>query len=164
MASTAAIHTSVKQDWRERLLRNGVAAYYPLYALFRRKQSSWQLDSQKLLTYPSNSLGYRLGQFLNKHGFELYNKCENHDIFHIILNYDTSLLGELKLVFCLLGNRRYSLTNLLAGLGGIILYPAYWSEFKQAFLRGRKLPLFHSTTFITYLSQPFSLWCFLDET
>ncbi len=73
MKGTAAIHTSVKQEWRERLLRNGVAAYYPLYALFRKNQSSWQLDSHTLLTYPTNSLGYALGLFLSQHQFELSN-------------------------------------------------------------------------------------------
>ena len=53
MKSTAAIHTSVKQEWREKLLRNGVAAYYPLYALFRKNQSSWQLDSHTLINLPN---------------------------------------------------------------------------------------------------------------
>ena len=41
MKSTAAIHTSVKQEWREKLLRNGVAAYYPLYALFRKNHRTF---------------------------------------------------------------------------------------------------------------------------
>ena len=158
MKGTAAIHTSVKQEWRERLLRNGVAAYYPLYALFRKNQSSWQLDSHTLLTYPTNSLGYALGLFLSQHQFELYDKCENHDIFHVILNYDINVLDELKLVFCLLGNGRYTATNFLASIAGILLYPEHIRDFKHAYLRGRKLPLFHSKHFITYLSQPFNLW------
>ena len=158
MDITATDYPSVKQDWRERLLRNGVAAYYPLYALFRKKQSSWQLDAQTLLTYPCDSLGYALGSFLTQHQFELYDKCENHDIFHVILNYDIRVISELKLVFCLLGNGRYTLTNFLASIMGILLYPEFITDFKQAYLRGRKLPLFHSTNFIDCLNQPFNLW------
>ena len=158
MEITATNYPSVKQDWRERLLRNGVAAYYPLYALFRKRQSSWQLDSQTLLTYPKYSLGYTLGLFLTQHQFELYDKCENHDIFHVILNYDISVISELKLVFCLLGNGRYTLTNFLASMAGMLLYPEYMTDFKQAYSRGRKLPLFHSKNFIKCLNQPFHLW------
>ena len=158
MTNTTAINPCVKQDWRERILRTGVAYYYPFYALFRKKQSSWHLNSQILLNYPSNSLGYALGLFLAHHQFELYDKCENHDIFHVILNYDVSVLGELQLVFCLLGNGRYTLTNMLASMAGILLYPEYIRKFKYAYLRGRALPLFHSQMFIKQLCQPISVW------
>jgi hypothetical protein len=158
MISQVEIKPSTISNWRELILRKGVTFYYPLYYRFRIKHKGWHLNSQTLLNYPTDSLGYALGQFLDKHQFILYDKCENHDIFHVILNYDISIIGELKLVFCLLGNGRYTLTNLLAGIVGLLFYPTCFTEFKQAYLRGRDLPLFHSIPFIKHLHQPFSLW------
>lgn len=139
--------------WRALLMHKLVAFSQPLYQYWsRRQQVAWKISTKELLHYPINSLGQVLGRFLQRHGYTLMAQFESHDIFHVLLKYQPSVLDEARMQYCLLGSGRRSLytlgTCLLAGL----IYPEYCLNFKKHYQRGQRLKHFSYWDFEAMLS------------
>lgn len=140
---------------REQLLIHLVDWTKPYYAKwFKRHRRAWNQDVTSLKAYPKASLGYELGHFLEKEGFDLMPKLEDHDIMHILLNYKTTIVGEVKMQFFLLGNRKKSLYALVAALAGLVLVPEYSRSFFEEFRLGRKCINISKWDFEHLLSEP----------
>lgn len=126
---------------------------YPLYARFKsERRPAWQLDRKALLQYPPGSLGRQLGNFLQTHDLQMIPCFENHDVFHVLLDYGLSAPEEVVLQWCLIGNGKRSIFSFTAVLVGSLCFPEYWRWFRQAYRHGRSLRRFYHWYF-EYLLQ-----------
>ena len=140
---------------RERCMIWLVAITFPVYErVFRRHSPTWQQDRSSLMYYEPDSLGRALGYFLTEHEMELIPRSENHDVFHVLLNYGTTVLAESEMQFCLLGNGKRSLFVLGTCAIAWLAFPEYWSAFRAAWRRGKRLRRFYHWYFEYLLNEP----------
>ena len=142
---------------RSRFLHYMQTRTAPLYAhLTRRHRTRWQVDRTELLRYPPGSLGQRLGHFLTSHDLRLIPGFENHDVFHVLLDYGLTARAEIELQWCLLGNGKRSVYAFAAALAGAACFPENWGPFREAYRRGRKMRTFHHWYFEYLLQEDLS--------
>jgi ubiquinone biosynthesis protein Coq4 len=147
-----------KPNFREIIAIRLVEWTKPFYVRwFKQRQQAWQQTNDTLLRYPEGSLGKALGQFLEKHQFTLLPKLEDHDVLHVLLNYKTTLVGEIKMQFFLLGNRKRSAYALFTALVGLCLVPEKLRSFYKEFLLGRSCKRVHKWNFEHLLAEPLGL-------
>jgi len=143
------------KDWRSKLMEDLVSFHYRTYSKKSYKNTkAWGLTVKDLLAYPEESLGKELGIFLRSHGYQLISKLENHDVFHVILNYEPVVLEEIKMQFCLAGSGRRTLSTFATIIIGSIFYPRNILGFIQAYRRGQTLSNFSYKNFKPLLSRP----------
>ena len=127
----------------------------PIYVyLFKRDQKKWQQDTKSLKRFPQKSLGHTLGNFLEINGFTLLPKLETHDVLHVLLDYKTTIEGEVEMQFFLLGNRKKSFYALFTALVGFILVPENMNAFINEFRKGRNCVHISNWNFEHLLCEP----------
>lgn len=132
------------------------------YQKWFKRNEPWNLKIVQLLGFPEGSLGYELGDFLNKNNFKLQEKLENHDVFHLITDIGTSVPEEIALQFFLLGNGKLSVYLLLVIITGSILFPDYLKTFIVAYNNGRSCAPFYHLNYRKLLHFPLhQLQCML---
>lgn len=144
--------------YREQIAIALVEYTKPIYIKwFKKNQVAWNQDSASLKKYPEGSLGKNLGQFLEKNQFELLPKLEDHDVLHVLLDYKTTIAGEIKMQFFLLGNRKRSVYAFFTALIGTLLVPEKISAFVKEFSKGRKCVAVSKWDFEFLLAEPLEL-------
>ncbi len=142
-------------SFREKLLLNLVEWTKPLYArFFQKSKMPWKVNLEKLKTFPPETLGGDLAHFLEKEGFSLMPKFESHDVYHVLLNYKTTVVEEARMQFFLLGNRKYSLYIIGTNLISLIFYPEQVQSFIKEFQKGRKAISIAKWDFEFLLNEP----------
>lgn len=126
----------------------------PVYFIFRYQRISWQIDTSVLAAMPSHSLGHDIYQYLVKNDFSLIPKAESHDVYHVLLDFDSSMFGETCLQFALFGNGKRSLPVLATISIAVLMYPEYWQTYKRVFEYWRMQRKFYKIDFLPLLSQP----------
>lgn len=126
------------------------------YQRFFKQNDAWNISIKKLLKYPVGSLGNGLGKFLTKNSFDLQEKLESHDVFHVLTNTGVTVPEEISMQFYLLGNGKRSLYLFLVIVFGLLLYPDYLKLFKSTYSRGKNALPFHQLNFLKLLHQPIS--------
>ena len=111
----------------------------PYRFFFKRTVKAWNLSSDDLLMFPKNSLGYATGEFLKKNEFELLDKLEAHDVFHVLLGMKTSVKEEIGMQFILFGNGKRSFYLFATMSLGFLLQAEHYKYFKFCYQRGKKL-------------------------
>ena len=111
----------------------------PYRFFFKRKVKAWNLSSNVLLSYPKQSLGYATGLFLKKNDFELLDKLESHDVYHVLLGMKTTVKEEIGMQFILFGNGKKSLYLYATMILGYLLQIEHYKYFKYCYRRGKKL-------------------------
>ncbi|WP_170110584.1 hypothetical protein [Flavilitoribacter nigricans] len=140
---------------RERLMIWLVGITHPVYERwFRRRRPAWQHTTARLLRYEAGSLGRALGIFLTDNRISLIPRFEDHDVFHVLLEYDTTVAGESEMQFCLLGSGKRSLYVMGTCAIAWLAFPEYWPRFRTAYRRGRGLRRFHHWYFEYLLGEP----------
>jgi len=124
---------------------------------FKKKQEAWNQTTDSLKKFPQGSLGNSLGIFLEKNNFQLLPKLEDHDVLHVLLDYKTTITGEIKMQFFLLGNRKRSLYALFTAIIGMLLVPEKISVFLKEFSNGRRYAPISKWSFEHLLSEPLDL-------
>ena len=138
---------------RSQFLHWAYSQTYPIYARFKRQpRPAWQIDLKALLNYPPGTLGRRLGQFLQSNNLELIPSFENHDVFHVLMDYGLTAPEEVALQWSLFGNGKRSLFSFAAIFIGTVCFPEYWGWFRKAYRQGKTLRAFHHWYF-EYLLQ-----------
>ena len=133
-------HISIPQTYslRERLILLLFDYSKNIYRLtIKRKQKAWPLTIEKLLQFPKGSLGKDLGLFLRVQGFELEPKFEKHDIYHIITDYPTTVIGEICLGVFNVANGKRSIYTVGVALLGVLIMLEEYETFAQAYQRGK---------------------------
>lgn len=108
------------------------------YQKYFKTNQPWNIDKSQLLTYPTESLGLVLGNFLHKNNFDIQEKLEDHDIIHILTNTGVSVYEEIGMQYYLFGNGKRSLYLYMVILTGTTFYPKRINYFIQQFKRGKK--------------------------
>lgn len=133
---------------RESLLIQLFEISKPIYReLFKRKQRAWKVEKIELFKYPEHSLGKELYYFLSKNNFELEKKLENHDVLHVILGFELSVQDEICMQYFCLSSGKRSLYCLFTILLGTLVLPEYYTQYHDAYNRGKLAVNFHNWKF-----------------
>ncbi len=107
----------------------------PMLNLFR-KGLPWTTDFDELRNFPDQSWGRETYTFLSDRNLRFLPKYEHHDALHVLLGYDTTVVGEARLQSFMVGNQ----TPTFAGRGlyflGITIMPEHWRAFSCDRIRG----------------------------
>lgn len=129
--------------WRAKAMHGLVTFAQPLYRrLSRRSQAPWNITKSELLNFPVYSLGRELGVFLDKNDYTLMAQFETHDVFHVLLEYEPTVLDEARMQYCLVGSGKKSLFALGTCFIAIVFYPEYAMDFKRHYQCGKSLENF----------------------
>lgn len=126
------------------------------YQRFFKTQKAWNISKQELLSYPEETLGYHLGQFLQKNNFDIQPKLEDHDIIHVLTNTGISVRKEIGMQYYLLGNGKNSLYLYLVIIVGTVFYFTHIPYFIKRYKKGKTAFGFHSLDFSKILTIPIS--------
>jgi len=143
------------KPWRDQLLIELVERSKPIYAkLFKRHRPAWLQSRDSLLRFPADTLGHALGQFLQREGLDLLHQFESHDVFHVLLDYQTTVIDEVRMQFFLLGNGKRSIYALISAGIGWLGVPEARLLYRQAFQRGCSYCPIHRWKFEHLLNEP----------
>jgi len=121
--------------------------------LFKRHKIAWGENKETLVNYPLGSIGHYMGEFLNQNEIDLEPKMENHDLFHVVLGYSTSLPEEAALHFFLIGNGKGSRYPFIAAFVGFLFFPEYYDLYIDAYHRGKNTKPFVHWNLKEYLNK-----------
>lgn len=124
-----------------------------VYVKFK-KQEAWSITRKELMEHPKDSLGYAIGCFLTKNDYQLMPKVENHDVFHVLLNYDTKVQDEVALQFVCFGNGKNSPYSFAALLAGIMLFPEHINYYIRSYRLGKNCNQFYQLEYKKLLHYP----------
>ncbi len=124
------------------------------YQKYMKKNAPWEINKDELLAFPEGSLGYGLGDFLQKNNFDIQAKLEDHDIIHVLTSTGISVVDEIGMQYYLLGNRKKSLYLFMVILSGTVFYPTQLGYFLKQYKRGKKAMPFYYLDFSKMLSTP----------
>ena len=122
---------------REKILQTVVNIQVPLYKYVMPKNKKWHYTKSQLLQFPDGTLGKDVALFLEKNQFDFIPFLEMHDVYHVLLNYKTTISDEARLYFFLLGNGKYSFEVLGTVAAGLILLPELLFDFEKQYRRGK---------------------------
>ncbi|MEI6312481.1 MAG: hypothetical protein WCP57_09490 [Bacteroidota bacterium] len=120
---------------------------------FKSSKQAWTIQQADLMYYPSNSLGFQLHLFLHPLHLHLMSKFERHDVYHILTDYSTHPIDEIRMQFFLWGNGKKSLFQLGTIIVGSILLPEYFTSYIQAYRRGKNAYRFYNWDFQHLLKE-----------
>jgi len=99
-------------------------------------------------------LGHQMGYFLRSNSFDLQEKLESHDVFHVLTETGTTVPEEISMQFYLLGNGKRSIYLLSVILLGTLLFPDYLKFFRSRYRLGKSALPFYQLDFYKLLNQP----------
>lgn len=124
-------------------------------ALFKKSSQPWGITRGELLNYPPETLGYALGEFLERHGFELIPKVERHDVYHILTGLGISVEEEIAMQYLCLGNGKKSLYLIGAIMIGTIIMPEHWRLYLRSYQKGTATKPFYHLAYENLLHHDF---------
>lgn len=125
----------------------------PMVFNFGTKDKNWNISTAELLTFPENSLGKALGEFLAKDGLEPLAGAEYHDAQHVLLDYSVSFKDEVALQFFLHGNGKRSIASVSTMIGAWCILPTQWKYLRRAYARGKQAADISALNLRTLLSR-----------
>lgn len=124
--------------FRDRFLVGMVEWSKPYYAKwFKKNHSPWKHSLATLKRLPQKSLGRDLANFLEREKLDLMPLLEEHDVMHVLLQYQTTVKDEARMQFFLLGNGKKSIYALFTALASMVLIPEHFGEFIAEFKKGK---------------------------
>lgn len=112
------------------------------------------LDSKltHLRTLEKGTVGREVAEMLDEKGYRLIPKFENHDLKHIVLDYQMTMHDEIIMQAYLVGNGNRSLPCLIfLSLG--IFYPTIWNKLSTAYQQGKQINSIHFLTLDLCMNQ-----------
>jgi len=108
-------------------------------ALFKQHKEAWGIPQEALSLYPKGSIGRALSEFLDQDGFELQDKLESHDVYHILTGIGTSVPDEIAMQYCLLASGKKSLYGAFTIILGTTLIPEEIPYYYRSYVQGSKM-------------------------
>ncbi|MGE3599366.1 MAG: hypothetical protein AB7N70_27855 [Dehalococcoidia bacterium] len=124
---------------------------------FFNDMSRYHREVGALRQCPSGSLGREIADALDSRGLSLVPGYESHDLKHVLLGFDMTPEGEIRMQAFMIGNRNYSLPSFAIFLFGAVLLPDLWLTFTADFAKGRKTRPIASWTIERYAGQGLSV-------
>ncbi|AKU99077.1 hypothetical protein AKJ09_05741 [Labilithrix luteola] len=137
---------------RERFVTHLIGDYVPVLNLVRNP-TRWP-TLEELHDYPEESLGYRVAKYLDERGLPFKVRYENHDAIHCILDYDTTIQGEMEVQAFLWANNASSPAGRILFVVGGALLPEQWRAMRKAYARGREANPIEEGTIPLRLFEP----------
>lgn len=126
----------------------------PYASLFKRSKQSWGITANDLMDYPKDSLGYATGVFLSTNSFELMEKLEAHDTYHVLTGYGTDVSSEIAQQYFLLGCGKRTTYVLGVLMLSIFLLPDDMVQYLTAYKRGTLCNPIHELDMKSLLNEP----------
>jgi ubiquinone biosynthesis protein Coq4 len=126
----------------------------PYEYFFKTNAKAWELTINDYLNHKEETLGYKLGSFLNNHNYSIQEKLEEHDIFHVLTNTGIKVVNEIEMQFYLLGNGKRSPFVFIVIAAGIFFYPTNYKKFYKSYKKGKNAHQFYHLDFSKILHMP----------
>ena len=117
------------------------------YQKFFKKNKPWTILKSELLQHKPESLGFGLGEFLQKNNFDIQPKLEDHDVIHVLTNTGISVPEEIGMQYYLFGNGKRSLYLYIVIVSGTCFYPTLLQYFISQYRKGKTAHRFHQLDF-----------------
>jgi ubiquinone biosynthesis protein Coq4 len=121
---------------------------------FKRHATKWHVTKYELNNYEPKTLGKELFNFLDKNNFNLQDKLESHDVYHVITNTGVTVPEEISMQFLLLANGKRSIYGIVTALLGLIIIPEHTRVYIKAYKVGKTLGPLYNIDFEKHLLQP----------
>lgn len=113
-----------------------------------------KISISELISYPYNSLGFHLGRYLFKKGYEYSTLLEKEDVYRLLLTKDTSAKEEFGMYFYLFGNGNFKLDTLSEMFIGFFAYPLAIKYYYKRYQQGKNALRFHDLDHFKMLHLP----------
>ncbi len=141
-------------SFREKLILFFFDALKGIYKkFFKRNKKAWKTTILELLKFEDHTLGKDLALFIQKNNFQLEAKYENHDVYHVLTNYPTTIIGEICLATFNVGNGKKKLFTVASALIGAIIMFEHFKIFKAAYQRGKNAKFYGNWKFEYLLKE-----------
>ena len=114
-----------------------------IYTSFFKTHESWDITKSDLIQLPKPTFGRHLGAFLEKNNFELIQKVERHDCYHVLCGYSTKVEDEIALQCLCYGNGKRSPYLYGAIILGVAILPDYYDYYFKSYKIGKRAHPFH---------------------
>lgn len=131
-----------------------VTVMFPIAGLIQKK-SPGALGIAQLLEMPHHTLGLALGRHMQHYKLQFIPGFEEHDIKHLILGYDVTVPGEIRLSAFEFGAGNRSFMTLGVFLLGIPLAADLWPQMIEDYKHGKKHKHFRKIEFKKCLALPY---------
>lgn len=108
-----------------------------------RRPTPWPYALEELAEMPEGTWGNELYRFLDDRALGYLPKYEEHDAYHTLLGYGTTVTEELKLQAFMFGNGSVTVAGRVLLMVGGLLFPSKWSMLRTEFRRGRRSSPLH---------------------
>lgn len=120
---------------RESLLGMLINQAVPMLNLFR-KGLPWNTEFDELQNFPDRSWGQETYTFLANRNLCFLPKYEHHDALHVLLGYDTTVVGEARLQSFMVGNQSPTIAGRGLYILAMTMIPEHWRVFSFDRRRG----------------------------
>lgn len=99
----------------------------------------------QLRALKNGTVGKEIANLLDNLGYRLIPKFENHDLKHVILEYEMTMKDAIRMQAYLVGNGNFTLPCLIfLSLG--LFYPSIWLDLPNEYKTGKKSKSIHYLT------------------
>lgn len=98
----------------------------------------WIYNMEDYKNMSEGSLGRAIYEVLIANNLTFIPNGERHDIGHVLLGYEMTVLDEWRMQMFLLGNGKRKFFTIALATAGTLLLPELWFLGKQAFQKGKK--------------------------
>lgn len=137
---------------RTRLLQFLIVSAVPVLNFFRTVPK-WSHSINDLRCLPVHSVGNDLAFFLDNRNLMLLPKYEVHDLLHVLLDYGTTPLEEMKLQGFMAGNGSSSFGGKVLFALGLLIKPEYYKAVRCELARGKNARAIRGIDFNTLVSR-----------
>jgi hypothetical protein len=99
--------------------------------------SIYEQAAKQLQQLPEGTLGKDIANCLERDKLRLVPKYESHDLKHVLLDFEMTPVGEIRMQAFMLGNGNYSVPCFSIFFFGALLLPDLWIRFYKDFKKGR---------------------------
>ncbi|WP_395062930.1 hypothetical protein [Flavobacterium sp.] len=99
------------------------------------------------------TVGRELAEMLDEKGYRLIPKFENHDLKHIILEYQMTMQDEIRMQAYLVGNGNRTFPCLIF-LSLAVFYPSVWKKLLSEYKQGKRKKSIHYLTLNDCMEKP----------
>ena len=116
---------------------------WTLEKIYDTTTSDSKLEQLRILE--KGTVGREVAELLDKKGYRLIPKFENHDLKHILLEYEMTMQDEIKMQAYLVGNGNTTFPCLIF-LSLAFFYPITWKHLFKNYTQGKNTPSIHFLT------------------
>lgn len=98
-----------------------------------------------LRTLQKGTVGFEVAKMLDSKKYRLIPKFENHDLKHIVLEYEMTMKDEIRMQAYLIGNGNFTLPCLIF-FSLSIFYPTIWKDLLNEYQQGKTTKSIHFLT------------------